>query len=175
MSCAATSRLAVYQYGLMLSASTSMPCSSMARRRSSALDMRSASVSSALPMSAIAAGTAQCACTSTVFTRLPFTTTSRRRPWGAAPPPHETNAASAIALRLDPEKLHRRPSQHGRLVLVARARRAQDEIHRRRGPGIGEVGADHQLARADLGGQMPDALGGEHHRVVVHLPEVLRR
>jgi hypothetical protein len=54
----------------MLSASTSMPCSSIARMRSAVLDMRRASVSSALPTRAIAAGTAQCACTSTVFTAL---------------------------------------------------------------------------------------------------------
>src|SRR5262245_44622802 len=93
----ATSRSAVYQYGLMLRASTSIPCWSMARMRSAGLDMRRASVSSALPISAMALGTAQCACTSTVFTRLPATTTSRRRPWGAADPLHETNAASAMA------------------------------------------------------------------------------
>ena len=36
-------------------------------------------VSTFSPISAMASGTAQCACTSTVFTRRPLTTTSRRR------------------------------------------------------------------------------------------------
>ena len=60
MSVRATSRSAVYQNGLMLSASTSMPCSSMARSRSVGWAMRSAgSISS--PTMAMASGTAQCA------------------------------------------------------------------------------------------------------------------
>src|SRR6266853_3589108 len=61
----------------MLSASTSMPCSSIARMRSCA--MIRDWVSTFSPISAIASGTAQCACTSTVLTRRPLTTTSRRR------------------------------------------------------------------------------------------------
>src|SRR5713101_6171047 len=61
----------------MLSASTSMPCSSIARMRSCPMIKVWGSTFS--PISAIASGTAQCACTSTVFTRRPLTTTSRRR------------------------------------------------------------------------------------------------
>src|SRR5882762_1875786 len=70
----------------MLSASTSMPCSSIARSRSEAFwatckrggsDEPGAPIFK--PIRAIASGTAQCACTSTVFTRRPLTTTSRRR------------------------------------------------------------------------------------------------
>src|SRR6266852_99056 len=61
----------------MLSASTSMPCSSIARMRS--CPMIRDWVSTFSPISAIASGTAQCACTSTVLTRRPLTTTSRRR------------------------------------------------------------------------------------------------
>src|SRR6266446_2183205 len=61
----------------MLSASTSIPCSSMARMRSCPMTREWGSTFS--PISAIASGTAQCACTSTVFTRRPFTATSRRR------------------------------------------------------------------------------------------------
>ena len=37
------------------------------------------------------------------------------------------------------------------------------------------VRAEHQLADAHLGGQMPQRLGGEHERVVVQLTQVLRR
>src|SRR5713226_9528712 len=62
----------------MLSASTSMPCSSIARMRSCPMIRVRGSTFS--PISAIASGTAQCACTSTVFTRRPLTRTSRRRP-----------------------------------------------------------------------------------------------
>src|SRR6266852_8438322 len=80
MTSRATSRSALYQYGLMLSASTSMPCSSIARIRSAGCDMSKVWGSTFLPIRAIASGTAQCACTSMVLTRRPFTMTSRRRP-----------------------------------------------------------------------------------------------
>src|SRR6266849_2283639 len=60
----------------MLSASMSMPCSSIARMRSCPMIKVGSTFS---PISAIASGTAQCACTSTVLTRRPLTTTSRRR------------------------------------------------------------------------------------------------
>src|SRR6266581_705002 len=87
----------------MLSASTSMPCSSIARMRSCPMIRVLGSTFS--PISAIASGTAQCACTSTVFTRRPLTTTSRRR---TVPPacacasrasrrPQPTKAMPAIA------------------------------------------------------------------------------
>src|SRR5215468_6175242 len=94
----------------MLSASTSMPCSSMARSRSATF----VAITSTLgrfgcpvtfrPINAMASGTAQCACTSTVFTRLPLTTTSRRRGCACATPPptppcipHATKAMPATA------------------------------------------------------------------------------
>ena len=69
----------------MLSASTSMPCSSIACRRTDTCVAMSRSGGSVGPpsfwfISARASGTAQCACTSTVLTRLPLTTISRRRP-----------------------------------------------------------------------------------------------
>src|SRR2546428_362205 len=70
----------------MLSASTSMPCSSIARSRSDTCVTRlssgrvgGAGAPSVIPTRAIASATAQCACTSTVLTRRPLTTTSRRR------------------------------------------------------------------------------------------------
>ena len=62
----ATSRSALYQYGLMLSASMSMPCSSMARRRSAGCVIMSTLGRFGWPvtfrfMRAMASGTAQCA------------------------------------------------------------------------------------------------------------------
>src|SRR2546428_2153178 len=98
----ATSRSALYQYGLMLSASTSTPCSSIARIRSEAFDISRVSGATFKFIRAIASGTLQCACTSTVFTRRPFTTTSRRRVWACADAasarPQPTNAMPAMAL-----------------------------------------------------------------------------
>src|SRR2546430_299797 len=85
----------------MLSASTSMPCSSMRRIRSSA--MTSDAGASFRPISAIASGTPQCACTSTVFTRRPLTTTSRRRgacARAAGSPSHPMNAMPVSAAAL---------------------------------------------------------------------------
>src|SRR5947207_3091951 len=82
------------------------PCSSIARSRSEAFwatckrggsDEPGAPIFK--PIRAIASGTAQCACTSTTFTRRPLTTTSRRRAcaWAGAAPssPHPTKAMPA--------------------------------------------------------------------------------
>src|SRR5262249_1063389 len=168
----ATSRSAVYQYGLMLRASTSIPCWSMARMRSAVFDIRRASASSALPTSAMARGTAQCACTSTVFTRLPATTTSRRRPCGAADPDplHETNVASAIAhpsvgdVVGDPRR-HHTPSRLGshervkepldlRLVVVVVDAGANERIE----PALGQIepgGACLRLRDVDVHAAKP--------------------
>src|SRR2546429_230901 len=91
----------------MLSASTSMPCSSMRRIRSSA--MTSDAGASFSPISAMASGTPQCACTSTVFTRRPLTTTSRRRgacARAAGSPSHPMNAmpvSAAAFAEVDPD------------------------------------------------------------------------
>src|SRR5438034_715226 len=102
----ARSRSAVYQFGLMLRASTSMPCSSIARSRvdTSVAMLRSGRYNGPPNfkfISASASGTAQCAWTSTVFTRLPLTTTSRRRACAragaAAISSHPTNARPASA------------------------------------------------------------------------------
>src|SRR2546427_393942 len=92
----------------MLSASTSMPCSSIARSRSdtcvtmlSSGRVGGAGAPSVIPTRAIASATAQCACTSTVLTRRPLTATSRRRVWprtgAAARRSQPTNARPASA------------------------------------------------------------------------------
>src|SRR5450432_4481917 len=97
----AVSRSALYQNGLMLSASTSMPCASITWMRSWMDDRPSSGGFGFTPISAIASGMAQWQCTSTVFTRRPFTTTSRRRVCacvGAAPMRLQpTNATPPIA------------------------------------------------------------------------------
>src|SRR5207302_8454670 len=85
----------------MLCASTSMPGWAMRRIRSSA--MTSDAGASVSPISAMASGTPQCACTSTVFTRRPLTTTSRRRgacARAAGSPSHPMNAMPVSAAAL---------------------------------------------------------------------------
>src|SRR5882757_4664703 len=81
----------------MLSASTSMPCASIAAMRALVSVINKTGASSGCLITAIAAGTAQWACTSTVLTRLPLTTTSRRRgsscPWECPCPPRSGAAA----------------------------------------------------------------------------------
>src|SRR5207248_2735804 len=121
MSWLATSRSALYQYGLMLSASTSMPCSSIARIRSDACVAMCSSggsvepgVDSFIPIRAMASGTAQCACTSTVLTRRPPTITSRRRAWAragaAARRSQPTNAIPASEAAREAEHLKQQVS-----------------------------------------------------------------
>jgi hypothetical protein len=72
----ARSRSALYQKGLMLSTCRSMPCSSIAASRAASAapicrSGRSDGPPSLRPMSAMASGTAQCACTSMTLARLP--------------------------------------------------------------------------------------------------------
>ena len=80
ISFSATSRLAPYQNGLMLSAWTSMPCASIHLMRSAV----SLSVAGTIftPSMPLASGNAQCAWMSTVLTRLPLTTISPARALG---------------------------------------------------------------------------------------------
>src|SRR6516165_2309239 len=86
----------------MLSASTSIPSASISAMRSERLDHNSPGASSGWLITAAASGTMVWAWISTVLTRLPLTTTSRRLPCpgiGAAPPDrlHPTNARPAKA------------------------------------------------------------------------------
>ncbi len=85
ISSAAASRSARYQNGLMLSASTSTPSASISAMRSETLDHRSPGASSGWLITAAASGTTVWAWISTVLTRLPLTTTSRRLPGCADP------------------------------------------------------------------------------------------
>src|ERR1700756_2065636 len=89
----------------MLSASTSIPSASISAMRSERLDHNSPGASSGWLITAAASGTMVWAWISTVLTRLPLTTTSRRLP-GPAPGPgvpeafdrlHPTNARPAKA------------------------------------------------------------------------------
>src|SRR5580692_7909502 len=83
----------------MLSASMSIPWSSIALMRSGEITSDGGCTFS--PISAFASGTWQCACTSTVRTRFPLTTTSRRRCGACAHAgfarPHPLNARPVSA------------------------------------------------------------------------------
>src|SRR5689334_17447564 len=85
----------------MLIASMSMPCSSMALKRSAPTTRLGGR--HFRPSIAMTSGNTQCAWTSTVLTRRPFTTTSRRRTagwactWGASSSSQPQNAAPANA------------------------------------------------------------------------------
>src|SRR5712691_9406630 len=100
MSFCATSRSALYQKGLMLSASTSMPWASICRMRSALMTRVSGFTRNSI--NALASGNAQCAWMSTVLMRRPFTTTSRRLtacPWAcrASRRLQPTKATPAVA------------------------------------------------------------------------------
>src|SRR5690242_14211837 len=90
------------------------------------------------------------------------------RPWATV-----MEVVSALS-DLDPEEPGRRPAEDRGALGVAEPRRGEDEIDRRRRPRIREVGADQELAGADLGDEVAHALGVEDHRVVVELLQVLR-
>src|SRR5437879_1554716 len=82
----------------MLSASTSMPCSSIRRIRSSA--MTSDAGASFSPPPTMSSPTPQCSCTATLSTPRPLTTTSRRRSAcarAARSPSHPMNAMPVSA------------------------------------------------------------------------------
>src|SRR5205814_6278882 len=85
----------------MRRAPTPTPCASTALMRPEPRACRRGSAPTCRPISAMASGNAQCACTSPVFTRLPFTTTSPRRVWVAPDPPligvHETKTAFIVS------------------------------------------------------------------------------
>src|SRR5215472_4404927 len=82
----------------MLKAAMSMPCASIARMRSSPITRDCCGTF--IPASAIAAGIATCAWTSIVLTRLPLTSTSRRRAGACAcAPPSRLQPTKAAPAR----------------------------------------------------------------------------
>src|SRR6202171_347388 len=87
----------------MLSASTSMPWASIAAMRSDSVagTTRSGRMDGSpifMPTSAMASGTAQCACTSITFTRLPLTSVCLRRPCAWACPAPKTSQPTKATL-----------------------------------------------------------------------------
>src|SRR3954466_11377128 len=88
----------------MLSASTSTPVLSICARRSPTLDQSRPGASSGWLMTLAASGTTQWACTSTVLTRFPATTTSRRPCACGADPPPAPAAAPRPAVISQPVK-----------------------------------------------------------------------
>src|ERR1700747_1037849 len=130
----------------MLSASTSIPSASISWMRSETLDHNSPGASSGWLITAAASGTIVWAWISTVLTRLPLTTTSRRLAcrargldaWGPDVPEafdrlHPTNARPANAPAINSPEIgisvlldHSLPSR-GQLTRLGLARRALRE------------------------------------------------
>src|SRR5262252_262670 len=73
----------------------------------------------------------------------------------------------------DAEQLGGGLAQHRPALLVGKAWGVEDVIDRFILPRYRVVRADHQLAHAHLGGEMPQRFGGEHQRVVIHHAQVL--
>src|SRR5512145_1747968 len=78
-------------------------------------------------------------------------------------------------LELDLEQLRRGLAEHGPALGIAEAGRLEYVVHRLVLPRDRVVGADDELAGADLRGQMPQRFRGEDEGVVVHLPQILGR
>src|SRR6476660_256460 len=104
---------------------------------------------------------------------------------------HATGGALRATLHQAEAKINRRcnsPSVSGRkseqsyrvvakdrgLLVIAQARRCEHVIDRVLLPGNRMVGAEHELARADLRQQVAQAFRREHHGVIVELLEILR-
>src|SRR5471030_1245764 len=151
---------ALYQKGLMLSASTSMPCASIAARRTEVSSIRRPGASSGCLITAIALGTQQWACTSIVLTRLPLTTTSRRR--GCAwPCPPEGPPECALECPPGPAAIISQPTNpmsdirlSPQLLLIS------SSLHRLSLQAVAQHG--HQVA-GTLPGDRFEA-GAQHHR-----------
>src|SRR5262245_10783000 len=157
----ARSRSAAYQKALMLSAWTSMPSLSMSATRAAATGKPRfpsscwrAGRSNGVPVTTSStAGTAACACTSTVRTRRPPMITSRRgAPCATAwRSPHPTPVATAAAWRRNPLRLSMTSSR-------------VSSTHRDRCDS--GAGAALDLQRLDDKGELGRACGGkllEHH------------
>src|SRR5205823_2155562 len=77
------------------------------------------------------------------------------------------------ALCLYSHQLRGRAAEDRCALVVAEAGRVEDVVDGGRGPGEGVVRAEDDLARADLGDQVPQCFRREDDRVVVKLLQVL--
>src|SRR3982074_3107968 len=93
--------------------------------------------------------------------------------WGAAALMHECGdllpgrarsvqaESIRVPLQLDSQEPRRGIAQHGGALGIAQARRFEDVIDRRVGPGKRIVGPHNDLARSHLGRKMPQCFGRE--------------
>jgi len=81
----------------------------------------------------------------------------------------------APALWLDASSLAAVPPSIAMRSFVAEPRRIHDVIHRVLVPWNRMVGADHELARADFGGKVPQHLGGKYECVEIKRLQIFRR
>src|SRR5438552_5007825 len=95
------------------------------------------------------------------------------------PPRMRTSPSMVIAVSgssgLDAQERHGGAAEHGELVLVAQAGRAEHVVDCGLGPRIRKVGPDDELLGPRLGGEVAEPFRREDHRVEVELLEVLRR
>src|SRR5215510_7503919 len=111
---------------------------------------------------------------------------SRAADAGAAPGPYPPRALSTFgpflsdaadrverALSVQAQQFRGIAAEDCDLVVVTEAGRVEDQLDGRFCPWIGKVGSHHELACADLRHQVANALGTEHHGVVVKTFKVL--
>src|SRR5262249_20683484 len=79
--------------------------------------------------------------------------------------PRSTAFISSMTSSLDQEQLRGVAAENRDLVVVAQSRRLENQAHLGLRPRIRKVGADDELTRTDLGGQVAHALAVEDHRV----------
>ncbi len=89
-------------------------------------------------------------------------------------------SASVIARRFVASRLHAEQArcvaaEDRDLLLVAERRGGEDVVHRMLFPRDRMVGAEHDLARADLGHKVAQRLGREHQRIEIELVEIFGR
>src|SRR5579883_1896926 len=75
-------------------------------------------------------------------------------------------------LRIHPQQLGGIAAEDRDLVVVAERRGGEDMVDGMLLPRNRMVGAEHDLARADLGDEVAQCLGREHQRVIVELVEI---
>src|SRR5262249_16701824 len=78
-------------------------------------------------------------------------------------------------LRVEAQQFGGVAAEDGDFIVIAEARRVENEVDRRFRPGIGEIGSHHELTCADLCHEVANAFGTKHHGVVVEGLQVFGR
>ena len=124
-----------------------------------------AALSSSVPTSTATMGCARCRrATSATPPRAPLRSGLRA-----------LTAPGVPRLGVHPEQTRRVAAQDRRLLVVGERRGGEDVVDRMLLPRDGMVGAEHDLARADLRDEVAQRLGREDERVEIELVQVLGR